>query len=121
VTWSLTDGRNLYRTESITASKELKIRRIWMTVPTKANHIVTDLTDRARTDHLISAQATLDVRVLNSDWPLRISAFATGDDPLGRGDRGPIPLHLILETSHELTFAPGAAHRWEIELTSILE
>jgi hypothetical protein len=121
VTWSLTDGRNLYRTESITASKELKIRRIWMTVPTKANHIVTDLTDRARTDHLISAQATFDVRVLNSDWPLRISAFATGDDPLGRGDRGPIPLHLILETSHELTFAPGAAHRWEIELTSIVE
>jgi hypothetical protein len=63
----------------------------------------------------------LDVRVLNSDWPLQISAFATGDDPLGRGDRGPIPLHLMLETPQELTFAPGTAQRWEIELTSIAE
>ncbi len=118
VTWSIADAKNLYRTESISASKELKIRRIWMAVPTKANHIVTDLTDGARTDHLTSAQVSLDVRVLSSAWPLQISAFATGDDPLGRGDRGPIPLHLILETSHELTIAPGTAHRWEIELTS---
>jgi len=119
VTWSIADRKNLYRTESITASKELKVRRVWMTVPTKANHIVTDLTDRARADHLISPQSTLDVRVLNSDWPFQISGFATGDDPLGRGDRGPIPLHLMLETLHELTFAPGSTHRWEIELTSI--
>jgi hypothetical protein len=81
--------------------------------------ITTDLTDGARTDHLTSQRVTLDVRVLGSDWPLRISAFATGDDPLGRGDRGPIPLHLMLETPHELTFAPGTEHRWEIELTSI--
>jgi hypothetical protein len=121
VTWSIADVKNLYRRESITASQELKIRRIWMAVPTKANHIVTDLTDGARTDHLTSAQVSLDVRVLSSDWPLQISAFATGDDPLGRGDRGPIPLHLILETSHQLTFAPGSAHRWEIEFTSIVE
>jgi hypothetical protein len=119
VTWSIADRKNLYRAESITASKELKIRRVWLTVPTKANHIVTDLTDGARADHLISPQSTLDVRVLNSDWPFQISGFAAGDDPLGRGDRGPIPLHLMLETPHELTFAPGTAHRWEIELSSI--
>ncbi len=121
VTWSIAEGKDLYRTESITASKELKIHRVWMAVPSKANHITTDLTDGERTDHLTSSQVRLDVRVLNSDWPLQISAFATGDDPLGRGDRGPIPLHLMLETPHELTFAPGSAHRWEIELTSIVE
>jgi hypothetical protein len=121
VTWSIVGGKSLYRTESITASKELKIRRIWMAVPSKANHLTTDLTDGARTDHLTSPQASLDVRVLNSDWPLQISGFATGDDPLGRGDRGPIPLHLVLETLHELTLAPGTTHRWEIELTSIVQ
>jgi hypothetical protein len=121
VTWSIADRKNLYRTESVSASKGLKIRRVWMTVPTKANHIVTDLTGGARADHLISPQSTLDVRVLNSDWPFRISGFATGDDPLGRGDRGPIPLHWMLETLDELTFAPGSTHRWEIELTSIAQ
>jgi hypothetical protein len=121
VTWSIAEGKNLYRTESITASKELKIHRVWMAVPSKANHITTNLTDGDRTDHLTSSQVSLDVRVLNSDWPLQISVFATGDDPLGRGDRGPIPLHLMLETLHELTIAPGTAQRWEIELTSIAE
>jgi hypothetical protein len=119
VTWSITDGKTLRRAESLWASEELKIRRIWMTVPTKANHIVTLMTGGARTDELTSPQVTLDVRVLNSDWPLKISAFATGDDPLGRGDRGPIPLHLILETTHELTLQPDSIRKWEIELMSL--
>src|SRR5580693_4655584 len=79
VTWSIAEGKNLYRTESITASKELKIHRVWMAVPSKANHITTNLTDGDRTDHLTSSQVSLDVRVLNSDWPLQISVFATGD------------------------------------------
>jgi hypothetical protein len=121
VIWSIADRKNLNRTESITASKELKIRRIWMAVPSKANHITTDLTDGARTDHLTSRRVTLDVRVLDSDWPLRISALATGDDPLGRGDGGPLPLHLIPETSHELILTPSSTRRWEIELTSIVQ
>lgn len=121
VVWSIADGKNLDRTESITASKELKIRRIWMAVPSKADHITTDRTDGARTDRLTSQKIALDVRILNSDWPLQISALATGDDPLGRGDRGPIPLHLILETPHELTLQPNLTRKWEIELTSITE
>ena len=119
VRWSITDEKTLRRTESITAWKELKIRRFWVTVPSTANHIVTLVTGGARTDELTSPQVTFDVRVLNSDWPLQISAFATGDDPLGRGDRGSIPLHMILETTHELTLQPDSTKKWEIELTSL--
>ena len=121
VTWSVADGKNLFRTEAITASKALTIRRLWMAVPTKADHVATYLVDGRRTDRLTSAHSTLDVRVLNSDWPLRISAFATGDNPLGRGDRGPIPLHLILETTQEVTLQPNSNKKWEIELTSVEE
>jgi len=65
----------------------------------------------------LSKEGTPEVRVLRSDWPIQISAFATGDDPLGRGDRGPIPLHLILETTQNLTFAPGAPQRWGTEFS----
>src|SRR5580698_5601016 len=121
VTWSLADGKNLFRTEVITASKAVTIRRLWMAVPTKADHNETYLTDGARTDQLTAAHVTLDARVLSSDWPLRISAFAAGDDPLGRGDRGPIPLHLVFETTHELTLQPNSTKEWKIELTSVAE
>jgi len=54
---------------------------------------------------------------MHSDWPLQISAFATGDSPLGRSDRGSIPLELIFE-SKDISFAPGTAKKWEIELTA---
>ena len=121
VTWSLADGKNLFRAEAITASKALTIRRLWMAVPTKADHIETYLTDGTRRDQLTSAHVTLATRVLSSDWPLQISAFATGDDPLGRGYRGQIPLHLILATTHEVTLQPNSTKKWEIELTSAAE
>ncbi|MFZ1972176.1 MAG: hypothetical protein WAU89_04975 [Candidatus Acidiferrales bacterium] len=121
VTWSISDGQNLYRSESLTASRELRIRRMWMAVPTRADVIKTSVADGARIDEFTSPRFSLDARVLNSDWPLRISAFATGDDPLGRGDRGAIPLHLILETAHELTLPPESLLKWEIELTSVVE
>ena len=115
VTWSLTKN-GLRRSEVITSSKEVTVRRLWMTVPTRAERIKTYAVDNVRSDRLISREGTLEVRVLHSDWQLQISAFATSDDPLGRGDRGPIPLHLILETGN-LSFAPGAAQRWDIEFS----
>jgi len=59
----------------------------------------------------------LDVQVIHSDWPLQISAYATGDDSLGRGDRGAIPLHLIFE-SKNILFTPGIAGSWEIKLSA---
>jgi hypothetical protein len=116
VTWAIA-GRSVRRTEIITASKAVGVRRIWMAVPTRANRVETSLTDGLRRDRLISKESTLEVRVLRCDWPVQISAYATGDDPLGRGDRGPIPFHLILETTHNLSFAPGAPQRWDIEFS----
>ncbi len=116
VTWSLTRN-GLRRSEVITPSKAVMVRRLWMAVPTRSDRIKTSVVDNLRSDRLISKEGTLDVRVLHSDWPLQISAFATGDDPLGRGDRGPLPLHLILETTKNLSFAPGAPRRLDIELS----
>jgi hypothetical protein len=57
------------------------------------------------------------VQVKHADWPVEISAVATGDSPLGRSDRGHIPLHLILE-SKGITLSPGAPKGWEITLSA---
>jgi hypothetical protein len=116
VTWSLTKN-GLRRSEVITPSKAVLVRRLWMAVPTRSDRIKTSVEANVRSDRLILKEGALEVRVLHSDWPVQVSALASGDDPLGRGDRGPIPLHLILETTKSLSFAPGTPQGWEIEFS----
>jgi len=118
VTWLLTKN-GLRRSEVITPSKAVMVRRLWMAVPTSSDRIETSAASNVRSDRLITRQGTLEIRVLRSDWPVQISAIATGDDPLGRGDRGPIPMHLILEATHGLSFAPGAPQQWDIEFSVV--
>lgn len=116
VTWSL-EGSQLRKVETLTASGTLKIRRLWMAVPSRENHLETSTVDGVRVDRLTSAGSELDIQVEYSDWPLQISAYATGNDPLGRGDRGPLPLHLLLE-SKDIALEPGVPKRWEIRLST---
>jgi hypothetical protein len=119
VTWAVV-GRSLRRTEVITASKNITIRRIWMALPSQADHLETSLADSLRSDQLISKEGTLEVHVLRSDWPIQISAFATGDDPLGRGARGAIPLYLVLE-ARNISLMPGLEQKWDIELSTLAD
>jgi hypothetical protein len=88
-----------------------------MAIPSRRDHIETSLAEGVRTDQLIFNRGALDVRVLHSDWPIEITAFATDDDPLGRGDRGAIPLHLMLDTKKGVRITPSAPRKWEIEVT----
>jgi hypothetical protein len=116
VTWSL-QGNSLHRVESLTASKPLKIRRLWLAIPSRESHLETIELGSARIERLTSNGTTLDVQVEHSDWPVQISAYATGDDSLGRGDRGAIPLHLILE-SKNVSLTPGDPKSWQIILSN---
>jgi hypothetical protein len=116
VTWSL-EGDSLDRVESLTASKPLKIRRLWLAIPSRHSHFETVELGNARIGRLTSNGTTLDVEVKHSDWPVQISAYATGDDSLGRGDRGPIPLHVILE-SKSIFLTPRTPESWEITLST---
>jgi hypothetical protein len=116
VTWSL-QGNSLHRVESLIASKPLKIRRLWLAIPSRNSHFETVELGNARIERLTSNGTTLDVQVKHADWPVQIFAFATGDDSLGRGDRGAIPLHLILE-SKSISLTPGVPESWEITLST---
>jgi hypothetical protein len=116
VTWTLR-GNSLLRTESLTASKALNIRRLWLVIPSRYDYFETSYVQGARIDRLISEEKTLEVQVKNSDLPLEISIYATGNDPLGRGDRGPLPLHLILQTK-SFSLTPAMPAHWELSLTA---
>jgi hypothetical protein len=116
VTWSL-QGNTLHRVETLRSSKGMTVRRLWLAIPSRESHLETLESDGARMDRLTSNGSSLDVEVKHTDWPLQISAYATGDDVLGRSDRGAIPLYLIFE-SRNISLSPGASERWEITLSA---
>ena len=95
-TWTL-HGNSLRGVESLTSSQPLNVHRLWLAIPSRYDHLETSNPQGAGIDRLISEEKTLEVQVQNSDLLLEISAYATGNGPLGRGDRGPLPLHLILQ------------------------
>jgi hypothetical protein len=116
VTWSI-EGDTIRRIESLTSSKPLRVRRLWLAIPSRYDRLETLDVDGHRMDRLSSGAETLDVQVKQSDWPVEISAFSTGDSPLGRSDRGPIPLHLVL-TSKNISLSPGSPEKWELTLSA---
>jgi len=77
VTWSLL-ATTLRRVESLISSKSLKVRRVWLAVPSHYDRLETLETNGQRIDRLNSGIEKLDVQVRQSDWPVQISAFATG-------------------------------------------
>jgi hypothetical protein len=76
---------------SLIASKPPKIRRLWLAIPSRNSHFETVELGNARIERFTSNATTLDEQLKHADWPVKISAHATGDDSLGRGDRGAIP------------------------------
>jgi hypothetical protein len=115
VTWTL-HGNSLRRMESLTSSQPLNVHRLWLAIPSRFDHLETSYLEGSRIDRLISEETTLEVQVNNSNFPFEISAYATGNDPVGRGDRGPLPLHLILQTK-SFSLMPAAPKHWELSLT----
>jgi len=105
------------RVESLTSSKPLRVRRLWLAIPSRYSRLETLVAGGHRLACLISDKETLEVQVKQSDWPMQIYALAMGDNPLGRSDRGPIPLHLILE-SKEFSLSPGTPKKWELTLSA---
>lgn len=115
VTWTL-QGNRLRRVESLTSSQPLNVHRLWLAIASRYDHLETSYLQGARIDRLISEGKTLEVQVQNSDLLFEISAYATGNNPLGRGDRGPLPLQLILQ-SKSFSLTPAVPKRWEVSLT----
>ena len=109
VAWSF-DGVTLTRDESLSSAEPIAVQRWWVALPTTASHSETSFAEGQRWDRLSGNETDLLVAV-KADWRLHVSLLATGNSVLGRGARGPIPLHLIYETQN-LRLEPRKAIHW---------
>jgi len=82
VTWSL-EGKTLQRVETLTASKALKVRRLWLAVPSRYDRLETTEVNGRRADRLASNSGALDVQVKRSDWPVQIPRLPPVTVPWG--------------------------------------
>ncbi|HEY0725546.1 MAG TPA: hypothetical protein VGD41_16420 [Pyrinomonadaceae bacterium] len=96
VVWRIENGA-LIREETLSSKEPVMIRRWRLVVPTTHDQVETGIVNGVRVDHFSSAKGTLDVRMFDSNFPLKTSIHATGNSALGRGVHGAIPLHLVFE------------------------
>jgi hypothetical protein len=114
VTWSF-EGNRFTRSEKISASQPVSIKRFWVAVPSTGSRSITSVDNGRRTDTLKGEEGDLQVSVEQSSFPLSVSLQATGNSPAGKGSRGPVPLVLNLESS-ALAVGPGAGLSWSLSL-----
>jgi hypothetical protein len=114
VVWRL-EGRTLTRDETLKSTEAVTVRHWWVAVPTTAATTEVEFKQGQRWDRMNLGEATLSIAA-TADWPLRISVKATGDGPLGRGARGPLPLHLIYESS-DVRLTPDKPAHWRLTLS----
>lgn len=117
VVWRIAGGDSLIRDESLRADAATRVRRWWLAVPTTATRSQTYFSGGWRSDELWNGDRLLVVAV-KADWLLTstpVVTVATGDSALGKGARGPLPLHLLYEM-RDITLPPGKALHCQITM-----
>ena len=114
VVWRIENGA-LTREETLSSKQPVGIRYWKLAVPITHDHVETQTTPDARGDRFTSAKGTLDVRLSEENFPVKVSIMATGDSALGRGVHGWIPLHLVFE-ARDISVNSGAALKYKLTL-----
>jgi hypothetical protein len=110
VRWTIHDDGALERVETLTARAQVTIRAWRLIVPSTA----ATATVAADSTLLSGTEGRLGVQV-RTPWAINSQVLATGDDPAGRGPRGPIPLHLVYD-ARDVKIAPGRPLTWRLTL-----
>jgi hypothetical protein len=120
VRWTIRGGA-LERSETLTARAPITIRAWRLVVPTTASTVDTmangvvlfGVNTGGRQEN--PKGGALQVSV-STPWKTDRYVRATGDDRLGRGARGAIPLHLMYE-ARDVRVTPGQPVTWRLTLT----
>lgn len=107
-------GERLIRRETVTADRDVVIKRWKFVLPTTASSVAQTESDGRRTFDLRGREGVLSAVFRQLDGT-RFSTMATGDSKLGKGVLGAIPLHLVAE-SENIKLGPGRSISWEISV-----
>src|SRR4029078_6125712 len=114
VSWRI-EGKTVKRDESLIASQPIVLRRWWVAIPTTAARCIPGTQENQRWNRFESPDGILEASFPTADWPLSDSLSAPGDGALGRGARGPVPLHWLFE-SRDLRLEPNRPVHWRLSL-----
>lgn len=117
VSWKL-EGDTLIRSETITASRAMTVKRFSVLFPSTGGRSATRLENGRRIDRFTGPEGTLEVTISEASLPLETTLEATGNSSLGRGARGGIPL-LLRAQSGAVALKPGDAIRWTIRVRAL--
>jgi hypothetical protein len=92
VVWTIENGA-LVRDETLSSKQPVSIKQWRMVVPSTHDKVAT--TDQSW--QFSSKAGSLEVQMSATNFNPRSYVIAAGNSPLGRGVRGPIPLHLVFE------------------------
>jgi hypothetical protein len=111
------EGSTLTRTETLTSSRDVTVRRLSLILPSTATtHAQSpDAPGAAGVIRLTGPEGVLDART-GGDLPVAASIRQVGDEPLGRGPRVAIPTHVTFEATN-IQLRAGQPRRWSISLT----
>jgi hypothetical protein len=109
-------GSTLSRTETITATRDVSIRRLELVLPSTATaHAqVPSTTGSSPAVRLSGPEGVLEARA-EGDVPLTMSIRDIGNEPLGRGPRGAIPVHVTF-AGDNIELRAGRPRRWVLRL-----
>ena len=112
VAWRIS-GTTLERTETLTAQRDVSIKRLSWLLSSSAD---THSADGTGGFGLTGPEGRLTARS-SGELTLSASVQSFGDEPLGRGPRVPIPTHVTYEAK-DIQLRPGRPQSWTISLTA---
>ncbi len=116
VTWKI-EGNQLVRTEKITASRPVNVRRFWVIVPSTCDRVSTENIKNGITARLASKDTRLNVTVESASIPFHVESVAPGNGGIGKGSQGAIPLYMDI-AANNLTLAPSTSVEWTLTMQS---
>ena len=112
ITWTI-EGATLTRTETLTATRDVSIRRVVLLLSSTATSYSKSGPTMIR---LSGPDGVLDAST-SGNLPMQSTIRTVGDEPLGRGPRVPIPTHVTYEAAG-VQLGAGQPLSWGLSLTA---
>ena len=115
VVWAIEKG-TLTRVETVSSKEPVTIRRWRLAIPSTHSNFDMEMLKQGLI-RFQSSKGALDV-IFGADFPVQAKVVASGDNPIGRGVHGAIPLHLVYE-ARDLNVSARSPLKYKLALRPV--